>query len=290
MIQFNKKGVISVKREYPIAAIVCIVMGALALFTRLILKPVFDFVAYMTCICLFGETVANLYPLYSYVIPIAISVFMVVIPSAFIFFRDFGSNKVYIISKKICKIIATVYISSIFFVLLLCLCMQPFGLAWMWCSNNGEIPFAMLLFLVPVFFIFFWRIKLRLSAIVGNVANTVFFAGTAQITYLMCTGRDAEQMMFACFFAFIVLWFFEQALRDKEGKLKIFSRILLTALSIMPIVLISIETVLLVRLIITESFLWLRLNTLIFVIPVLAIFTAFTVKVNKKKNPILEEI
>lgn len=281
------------QRRFPITAVACIVMASLALFARLILRPVFDVIVYGVVFFLFGEVIAEWQFLYDFIVPAAIIVFMIAIPSVSIRLRTHGNDRVYLASKRICEAIITAYITPILFLVFILFGMYPLDIAWRWCNEYGEIPFMMLLFLVPVFFVFSCRVKFRATPAVGNTALVVSFVGIIRMVVFFFEGIDLlndELLLAVCGLSFIVLWLFEQLQRDKDGRINVLSRILLTAISSLSAGASGIRTALALYDLVMCEFSWANLNSLLFATPIFALFVAYIVKVNKRINQFREAL
>ncbi len=281
------------QRRFPITAVACIVMASLALFVRLILRPVFDVIVYAIAIFLFGEAIAEWQFLYDFIVPVAIIVFMIAIPFVSIRLRTRGSDRIYFASKRICEAIITVYITPILFLVFILFGMYPLDIAWRWCNEYGEIPFVMLLFLVPVFFVFSCRVKFRATPAVGNTALVVSFVGIIRTVVFFFEGIDLSNdvlWLVVYSLSFIVLWLFEQLQRDKDGRINVLSRILLTVISSLSACIIGIKTVSIVYDLVMWGFSWADLNSLLFLIPIFALFVAYIVKVNRRINQFKEAL
>ncbi len=272
------------KRDYYYSQIALLIIGVPTLLTAPVFLPIYAFVIYAFLGILFGVKAAEFGPLY-YGVAIVFVLTFVVIPALSLLLRKRGSERVYLTVRKLCNVILTVFATAAACCIVGVIGGQPVFLAWQWCVRYGSIPFAMLLFLVPALFIFFCKISLRLPKYIGNTALIISSLGLARVTELFWN-NSVELWGIVCllFAAFVMLWFFEQVLRNKDGRLDLLSRITLTVLSSLSAIVTATLTICFAYVMITGGFSWADLNSLLFAISVFALFVAYIVKLNRGKK------
>ena len=275
------------KRELPISAIIVLSLSVWALIFMLVFP---HFVALAGCvyICLFSDvdlfSITTAQALFVSVIVIAVSIVFSAIP---IVLRLYASDKVYGISKKICDLFLTFNIVPW---AIMAACAPIFGVtlyAWEWCTKHGGEPFKMLMLLIPVLFLLFVKIKFRIPRMLGNVTLAVylfiyfrFLIGLLSESEFLQEAVSNELLIAFCAFSFVLLWLFEQTLRDSEGRLNILSCILLTSIA-------TVSALYLVAVVVNHAYeiyvygaLWKNINSMLFATPVCALFIAYIIKIN----------
>lgn len=273
------------KREYFFSQIALLVIGVLTLLAILFFSiNLVIFIAYIPTLSFLGETVAEWGIWYFCIIPVIVIVSLIVIPVLSLLFCKFGSDKLYRIFRKLCNVILTVFITIAVFLAYICVSWNVFSYARTWSENNADIPFLLLLFLVPVFFVFFSKIKLRIPDYVGNTSLVVLMFPIINLLSLFMYDDQPMIGILLISTIFVAVWFFEQVLRDNDGKAALFSRILLTAISSLGAFVISSLAVRLVSGVITDKFSHGRFNSLLLTVSVLSLFVAYIVKINRNSK------
>ena len=271
------------KRECYFSQIALLIIGVATLLSVPVFLPIYAFVIYALLGLFFGTKAAELGLMY-YVVAAVFAIAFVVIPAFSLLLRKRSSERLYLAVRKLCNIILTVFATFAVCCIGGVIGGQPLFLAWQWCDNYGSVPFAMLLFLVPVLVVFFHRISIRLLRHIGNTALVISSLGIARISGVLLDTSQLWGRVCLLFSAFIILWFFEQASRDKEGKLDLLTRIILTVLSSLAAIVTLAIAVRFAYGMIAGGFLWASVNSLIFAVVVLVLFVAYTVKVNRVKK------
>lgn len=295
-----KRGV-TMPRKFPISAVIGLLFGGIALLIGLLwlfMKEVFGFILYIFLALFFGiEIFENVDLLYFTVIPIALVVFYILVSALTLFIWKFGSDRVYDAMKKVCDVFVTLLVApwSLFAIWLPLISLVVYTREWI--ENHGDTPLYMVLLLVPIFFIFFSKVKLKINSTLGNTTLAVVFMpyalhtcrlGWHVVRYYNESFYDFtvavwrfEYLTFFAAFSFIVLWLFEQMLRGEDAKLKPLSRLLLSGIAVL-----SSITVVIVCLpeLCVGTWSWRQINTVLFATPIFALFAAYIVKVNRNKN------
>ena len=270
------------RREVPFSALILLIIGVLMLLSWLFLHPLFEFFVYFALVFLYGETIAESGFLYFLFVVLLSFIITALIPILSICFSKSGSERAYIALKKTCKVLLTVYISAVLILVFILACGNAVGVAWLWCVKYGSIPLMMLLYLVPIFLLFYWKISIRVSGAVGNTALAVCFWASIRMTIMMLfKNTDTDISLLICAVVFVFLWLFEQIQRNGEGTLSPFTRILLTLLALLASILTFRETVRFAVDIIKGGFAWASFNSFLFALPVLAMFVIYAIKVNR---------
>lgn len=273
------------KREYFFSQIALLVIGVLTLLAILFFNiNLVIFVAYIPTLSFLGEAVAEWGIWYFCIIPVIVIVSLIVIPVLSLLFCKCGSDRIYRIFRKLCNVILTVFITIAVFLAYICVSWNVFSNALTWSENNADIPFLMLLFLVPVFFVFFSKIKLRIPDYVGNTSLVVLMFPIINLLSLFMYDDQPMIGILLISTIFVAVWFFEQVLRDNDGKTALFSRILLTAIASLGAFVISSLAVRLVSGVITNKFSHGRFNSLLLTVSVLSLFVAYIVKINRNNK------
>ncbi len=285
------------KRGFPISAAVIIAL-ALVLLAIMFLGfairnsgvEFFGILIYIPTLVFLGENVADFALSLNYIAFSVVVLTGLILSTVSLCLCVFASDKVYCVSKMLCDVLVTLYIAPwAFLVALFAMGYCIFEPAWQWCHLNGGEPFVMLLFLLPVFFIFFYNVKFRINIAVGNTLLLVFALGITRFVSLSfvnmeyANARQSSITLAVFGMAFITLWLFEQILRDKHGKLNILSRILLACIAVFIIIYMG-AVVMSIIYAISSGFSWLYLNSLLFAIPVFAVFVYYIIKVNTVKT------
>ncbi|MBQ6893105.1 MAG: hypothetical protein IJN48_02775 [Clostridia bacterium] len=282
------------KRGFPISAVIIMVL-AFALLAIVLLRVVvrntgvefFDILIYLPTLVFLGENVADFVFSHIYIAFSAIILTGLILSTVSLCLRAFASDKVYCVSKMICDVLVTLYMAPWAFIAAFFMAAGILEYAWQWCYSNGDTPLLMLLFLVPVFFVFFSKVKFRMNTTVGNTALFVIFCGIVRIFALLIGDlQPAGTIQITAYsMSFITLWLFEQIQRDKDGKLNLLSRILLTGIAATSVIPICVTIVSFIYvMMITYGFSWECLNSLLLAIPVLGLFVCYIVKVNRIKK------
>ena len=269
------------KRNCYFSQIVLLVLGILFLISFPIFHDLYYYGMYaLFCVYFFIEAAEAEF---SYVLLLIVFVASnVVIPALSLISRKCGSDIIYHTFRKICNCILAVYTTLAVCLVYLFLFGEWLFIAWAWCEKHGETPVEMLLLLAPVFLLFFSKIGLRLPRHVGNASLAVLIFGIFRFfTVLLSSMGGGWFELFILTLVFLTVWFFEQTLRNCDGKLLTLERILLTAMSLFGGIITLVKSARFAYDMAVLPFSWYTLNSLIVNATVFALFVAFAVKIQK---------
>lgn len=201
--------------------------------------------------------------------------------------RRFASDRAYGISKKAFDLFWMLSISPFIILLAGAPIFSVMMYAREWCLEHGKAPLEMAMLLIPIVFLFFVKPKFRIPSRFGNavLVTALFVYARLSIGIILEYGYttvDTEPLMMAlCAFLYVLVWLFEQTLRDGEGKLSVLSRILLTVTALVCTLYLVTVVIGIAHSISQNGFLWEYINSLLIAIPTCVLFVAYIVKANK---------